>query len=241
MNKHQVWESAKRILVILAHPDDPEFFCGATIAHWVEAGHDVHYCLLTTGQKGTQNPDLSTDQITKIRKHEQIEAANKLGVKSVEFFDYIDGELFPDLEMRKEIVRIIRKYRAQIVVTSDPQNLFPSDFRINHPDHRAAGQAVVDAIFPACGSPLYFPELVQDEQLEPVSIEELWLSSTAQPNLILDMTELFNKKIDAILCHHSQINISENDFVKMMRTRFEIDPQTQKPFYPEKYRCIKFN
>ena len=135
------WDTPKEILIILAHPDDPEFFLGATIARWVNAGHTVRYVLLTRGDKGAQNELQTIEEILTIRKIEQEEAINILGVSSVEYLDYADGYLVPDLEMRKQIVRCIRKYQPQIIVTCDPSNVFPNQHYINHPDHRAAGQA----------------------------------------------------------------------------------------------------
>ncbi|NMC85770.1 MAG: PIG-L family deacetylase, partial [Anaerolineaceae bacterium] len=137
-----IWNSTKKILVILAHPDDPDFFCGATLAHWVQQGHEVRYCLLTKGQKGSQDVHASPEEMGELRVKEQNAAAAAIGVKSVEFLGYMDGEIFPDLEMRRQIVRVIRKWQPDILVGCDPQNLFPGDNRINHPDHRAAGQAV---------------------------------------------------------------------------------------------------
>jgi len=106
----ELWNEKKKILVILAHPDDPEFFCGATIARWCAAGHEVHYCLLTKGQKGAPDLTLSETELAAKRVIEQQAAADSLGVKSVEYMDYIDGEVLPDLDMRKKIVRVIRKW-----------------------------------------------------------------------------------------------------------------------------------
>jgi LmbE family N-acetylglucosaminyl deacetylase len=232
------WTEKKKILVILAHPDDPEFFCGAMISRWTSIGHEVRYCLFTTGQKGSQNVNQTPEELKSIRMQEQRNAVEMLGVKSVDFLDYVDGEIVPDLEMRKRIVRMIRKYAPQIVVTSDPQNIFPTDNRINHPDHRAAGQVVVDSVFPAAGNPMYFPDLVLNEHLEPVNIEELWLSATVQPNLVVDMTDYFENKISVILNHKSQIGPNAAEFVKFMRTRFVEDPISGKQYYPEKFKRI---
>jgi len=208
MNSENIegWNEKQKILVVLAHPDDPEFFCGAMIARWCGTGHEVRYCLLTQGQKGTQDPDMSPEKLAIIRKVEQQNAANLLGVASVEFLDYVDGELFPDNQMRLEVVKVIRRWQPTILVASDPRNLFPTDRRINHPDHRAAGQVVIDAAFPAAGNPSFYPELVKNDHLPPHTIREVWLSATAQPNLIVDMTAYFDRKLEAIHCHRSQIN-----------------------------------
>lgn len=232
------WNGPQKILVILAHPDDPEFFCGAMIARWCEMGHEVRYCLLTKGQKGTQDISMDPEKLAEIRVNEQKNAANALGVKSVEFLDYIDGEVFPDLEMRKKIVRVIRKWKPSILVTSDPLNYFPMDKRINHPDHRAAGQAVIDAAFPAAGSPVFFPELIENENLDPHSACEIWLSATSQPNLEVDLTEYFDKKLSAIHHHVSQIGLDLIQFDNRMHNRFEKDDNTQKMVFREKFHRI---
>lgn len=234
------WTNTKRILVILAHPDDPDFFCGAMLSRWCQQGHEVHYCLLTKGQKGAQDVNVIPEELAEIRAREQEAAAHEIGVKSVEFLDYVDGEVFPDLAMRKKIVRVIRKWRPEILVGCDPLNLFPNDNRINHPDHRAAGQVVVDAAFPAAGSPMFFPELIREEGLAPHTVEELWLSATSAGNLSVDLTDYFDSKLRAIHCHRSQINVPLEQFDAMMRQRFIADPVTGKEAFYEQFRRIKF-
>lgn len=234
------WTDKKRILVILAHPDDPEFFCGAMIARWCKLGHEVRYCLLTKGHKGASDLSISSEELAAKRVIEQNAAAESLGVKSVEFLDYVDGEVIPDLEMRKKIVRVIRKWKPDILLTSDPLNMFPTDTRINHPDHRAAGQAVVDAVFPAAGNPMFFSELMQEEGLEPHTVQEVWLSATAQPNLCIDLTDYFEDKLKAIHCHRSQINVPFEKFDSWMRERFTKDPESKKIWYEERFKRIKF-
>jgi LmbE family N-acetylglucosaminyl deacetylase len=235
------WTDSKKILVILAHPDDPEFFCGAMIARWCAAGHEVRYCLLTKGQKGAPDLSLSEEQLAAKRVVEQQAAADSLGVKSIEFLDYVDGEVIPDLAMRKKIVRVIRHWKPEILVTCDPLNLFPSDNRINHPDHRAAGQAVIDAAFPAAGNPMFFPELIRDEGLAPHSVEEIWMSATAQWNLSVNVYDHFEDKIKAIHCHASQIGRDAAEFDEWMRQRITTDPQTGEKVFEEHFRRLKFN
>jgi LmbE family N-acetylglucosaminyl deacetylase len=234
------WTNKKKILVILAHPDDPEFFCGALLARWCKAGHEVRYCLLTKGQKGAPDLSKSADELAAVRVVEQNAAARSLGVQSVEFLDYVDGEVIPDLEMRKNIVRVIQKWKPEILLTSDPINLFPTDTRINHPDHRAAGQAVVDAAFPAAGNHMFFPELITQEGLEPHSVQELWLSATAQPNFSIELTEYFDAKLAAIHCHRSQINIPYDQFDEMMRSRFLRDLESGRIWFEERFKRLKF-
>ena len=137
------WAVPQCILVVLAHPDDPEFFCGASIARWVKAGHQVHYCLFTYGDRGSSNVDEDISDLVRRREIEQRAAAARLGVNSVEFLGYPDGYLVPDLDNRKAVVRMIRKYRPDILVSCDPLNYYTYDLYINHPDHRAAAEAAI--------------------------------------------------------------------------------------------------
>ncbi|MFU8826309.1 MAG: PIG-L deacetylase family protein [Brevefilum sp.] len=198
------WDSLKDILVILAHPDDPEFFLGGTIARWIKAGHRLRYVLLTKGDKGAKDPELTAEEIVRVRMAEQTAAGKFLGVTSIDFLDYEDGYLIPDLVMRKAVVRFIRKYRPHILVTCDPGNLFPSQQYINHPDHRNAGQVVIDAVFPAAGNRFFFPELLT-EGFEPHEVEEVWMSLTNTPDVKLDVTENWSTKLEALKLHASQI------------------------------------
>ncbi|MEA3326408.1 MAG: PIG-L deacetylase family protein [Chloroflexota bacterium] len=231
------WETLKGILVILAHPDDPEFFFGGTIARWVKAGHSVRYVLLTKGDKGAGEDIESPEEVIKIRVKEQDNAARFLGVKSVAYLDYHDGYLIPDLEMRKKVVRAIRKYQPDILVTCDPTNYFPSQQYINHPDHRNAGQVVIDAVFPAVGNRFFFPEL-HEEGFFPHEVEEVWMSLTNTPDVTLDVTENWHDRIEALKMHASQIG-DPDAFEKRMLERVQKDDTN--PFrYEENFRVIKF-
>ncbi len=231
------WQTTQHILVILAHPDDPEFFCGATIARWTDAGHVVSYCLLTCGDKGTRDRQMSGERLCAMRHEEQKRAASLLGVHKVRFLDFPDGYLVPNLDLRKAITRVIRQERPQVVVTCDPQLLFVGDERINHPDHRAAGQACVDAIFPAARDHLYFPELL-DEGLEPHVVPEVWVSLPVEPNVVLDVTEFWERKIEAILCHQSQI-ADQEALRQRMKNRLAKGSNAENPRYEEAFRRIR--
>lgn len=232
------WESSQRVLAILAHPDDPEFFCGATIARWVQLGHSVHYCLLTRGDKGVRDAIMDPDELASIREGEQQCAANTLGVQSLTFLDYKDGCLVPSLETRKAVAREIRKLKPDIVVTCDPTYIFGEN-SINHPDHRAVGQIVVDAIFPGVGNPLYFAELLDEEGLAPHSVKEVWLTVTGQPNIVIDVTEFWETKIQALHCHETQISdMSQLD--ERLRGRHTPDTTLEQPRYEERFRRFKF-
>jgi LmbE family N-acetylglucosaminyl deacetylase len=233
------WESRQRILVILAHPDDPEFFCGATLARWTAAGHEVIYWLLTCGDKGTADRAISSEQLCNIRHLEQRAAAAVLGVHEVHFLGFPDGYLVPDLALRKEITRIIRAVRPDILVTCDPTSLFMGENRLNHPDHRAAGQAALDAVYPPARDHLYFPELLEVEKLEPHAVREVWVSGTLQPNVLMDVTGLWETKIRALYEHKSQIGDPQK-LAERMRSRLAPGSTPENPRYEEGFRRIVF-
>ena len=198
------WSSKKNILIILAHPDDPEFFCGGTIAQWIKSGNHIDYLLMTKGEKGINDNFDDSLNIIQIRYEEQRKAADVLGVDQIHYLDYEDGTLVPGVDARERIVAAVRTYRPDIVVTCDPTNFYMNDNYINHPDHRAAGQIVIDAIFPGVQNKLYFPALLK-RGLEPHRVEEVWISLPKKPNTSLDVTEEWPIKIKALECHLSQI------------------------------------
>ena len=237
METFEGWDTPKEILIILAHPDDPEFFLGATIARWIKAGHRLRYLLLTKGDKGSKEDSLSSNEVAQIRVEEQGAAGDYLGVDSIDYLNYEDGYLVPDLEMRKGIVRYIRKYRPQILVTCDPSNVFPSQQYINHPDHRNAGQAVIDSVFPAAGNRFFFPELLA-EGYQPHEVEEVWMSLTNEPDVKLDVTEHWDDKLQALKKHASQIG-EPRAFEKYMLDRVK-NGENEDFKYEEGFRRIKF-
>lgn len=235
------WTSPQNILVILAHPDDPEFFCGATLAKWAREGHHITYLLLTCGDKGfnpTTDPEMTTDKLCAIRHEEQYAAAKVIGADSVHIMDHPDGYLVPDLDLRRQVVREIRRHKPDILVTCDPQNLFAT-YGINHPDHRAAGQVVLDAVFPAAGNPVYFPELLE-EGFQPHMPKEVWCSLTTQPNVTVDVTETWEVKLQAILQHKTQVQDPEK-LIERFKSRRAEDSTEENPRYEEKFKVVKYS
>jgi LmbE family N-acetylglucosaminyl deacetylase len=228
----------EHVLVVLAHPDDPEFFCGGTLALWTQQGWAVDYCLLTRGDKGADDAASDPSALAQVREQEQRAAAALLGVRSVRFLDLPDGYLTPDLALRKQVVRVLRQVRPDIVVTCDPTNFFPSDRYINHPDHRAAGQATLDAVFPASGSALFFPELLSEEGLQPHRIRQVYVAMPQTANTLIDVTGTLERKIAALREHRSQIP-DQAGLEARIRERL-LDPASppEAPRYVERFRLI---
>jgi len=237
-NAPDAWENSQKILVILAHPDDPEFFCGATLARWARAGHAVHYFLLTNGNKGGGS-DVTPEKLCAVRQAEQKNAAKVIGARSVFFMDLEDGYLVPSLELRREMVRLLRREKPDILVTCDPSLLYTWLGRVNHPDHRATGQVVLDAVFPAAGNSHFFPELLKNESLQPHTPREVWVSLPAIPTVTLDVTGTWEVKMTALKEHKSQIG-DPLTFDQRMRSRHTEDSTDDTPRYEEKFRVLKF-
>jgi LmbE family N-acetylglucosaminyl deacetylase len=194
-------------VVVAAHPDDPDFGVAGTAARLVRDGHTVHYVVCTSGDAGTEDPALDPAELSRVREAEQRAAGQILGLSSVEYLRFPDGELEPSLALRKELVRVMRRLRADIVVCQDPRTLVDDDSTyINHPDHRAAGQAAVDAAFPAAGNPGAYRDLLA-EGLAPHKVKEVWFyfTNAAQVNHWIDISDTFELKIQALEAHESQI------------------------------------
>ena len=191
-------------MVIVAHPDDAEFMVAGTAATWARTGTEITYVIITKGDKGSDDPAMTPSRLTVIREAEQRAAGEILGVKHYVFMGYPDGYLQPTLELRRDLARIIRQYKPEVVITFDPTNRFVSDDYVNHPDHRAAGDAAMDAVFPSARDRLTFPELLADG-LEPHKVAQLWLGSAVRPNVWIDIAGVMDLKKAALRAHPSQL------------------------------------
>jgi LmbE family N-acetylglucosaminyl deacetylase len=194
-------------LVVAAHPDDPDFGVAGTAARLARDGHDVHYLMVTSGDAGSEDPSIPPTELMRVREAEQEAAGRILGLSGVHFLRYPDGELEPSLELRKAIVRVMRQLRVDIALCQDPRQLVDDDSTyLNHPDHRAAGQAALDAAFPAAGNPSAYRDLLV-EGLEAHKVREVWLyfTGSARANHFVDITETVEAKIAALAAHTSQI------------------------------------
>jgi LmbE family N-acetylglucosaminyl deacetylase len=231
-------EIPPRVLVVLAHPDDPEFFCGGTVARWTYEGWSVTYCLLTKGERGNDHTGTDLETLALQRMEEQRKAASVLGVQDIIFLDHPDGYLTPDLLLRKDVVRVIRKVKPEIVITCDPTNFFPSNRYINHPDHRAAGQATLDAVFPAAGSGLFFPELNDEEGMAPHKVSQVFVAGAQHPNMVVEVTDFIDRKIEALREHESQIADIEEVEQRLRKNMLDEESSPEAPHYIEKFKRI---
>ncbi len=201
MNKIYIPESA---LAIVAHPDDIEFSCVGTIARWIKGGTHVAYVLCTSGDAGIADPKLTRAQAAAIREAEALEAARIAGVTEVTFLHYPDGVLVASLDLRKELVREIRRFRPEVVLTGDPTLVWADDSYINHPDHRAASLAAVEAVYPAAGQPHVFEELAA-EGLKPHKPRKLYGTNWRSANTFVSIDDTIELKIEALRTHKSQM------------------------------------
>ena len=207
----------ERALVVFAHPDDAEFLCGGTIAKWVADGTDVRYVCATDGSAGWNGPDLARADIAATRTREMRDAAGVLGVSDVAFLGFVDGTLEVSLELRKGITREVRRARPDVIVTFDPSVRFVRRGYVNHPDHRAVGDAVLAVV--ACDAPTrpQFPDLLEDG-LEPFKVRELWLATEDGADTKVDIGDTIEKKIAAVRAHRSQLeNMGEDDIESRLR------------------------
>jgi len=202
-----------QVLLVMAHPDDPEFGAAGTTARWVREGKDVIDIVCTNGNKGTSDIKMKPEKLARIREKEQLAAAKILGVREVIFLRHPDQGLEDTPEFRKEIVRLIRMYRPDIVLTHDPHRRY-----IGHRDHRITGQVTLDAIFPYARDLLAYPDLLA-EGLQPHKVKEVWFSGSDEPNYCSNISDTFDIKIAAISCHKSQGAGSSPERIEQMRQR----------------------
>ena len=225
-----------RALAVYAHPDDPEISCGATLARWSAAGCQVHVLVLTRGEKGTHDPAIDLDELAG-RRHREMEASGKvLGLTGREQLAIDDGELVNSGKVREQIVAAVRRVRPDVVVCPDPTAVIFGDTYFNHSDHRVAGWATLEAVSPAAGNPHYFPLAGPPH---PVGV--VLLSGTLEPNVWVDVTASLETKVDALLCHASQLDGSEDLFRAVLRNRAEAEGHTAGVRYAESFRRLSLS
>lgn len=214
MTEQNGFYAPERVLIVVAHADDIEFGMGGTVARWSDAGTQVTYCIVTDNSSGSNDPTTERSHLIETRQKEQLTAAKVVGVEDVVFLNYPDGMLQHTLDLRRDLTRLIRRLRPQIVATMDPTLVFtPDNTYINHPDHRAASEAAIYAVFPSSETRPIFPELLA-EGLEPHKVEKLYLNFSLESNLFVDIRDTWQRKADALLCHKSQVGEDALEFVR---------------------------
>ena len=191
---------------MVAHPDDCDFGCAGTTAVWTDAGMEVSYCIVTDGDAGGSDRSAVRADVAAQRRREQTEAAAVVGVRDIEFLGYPDGRLMVSMDLRRDISRVIRTKRPQRVVCQSPVRNFTRIFA-SHPDHLAAGEATLDAVYPDSRNPFAHMELLDKEGLEPYTVDEVWLMGGTfgvQPDRVIDVTATADRKLAALRCHRSQ-------------------------------------
>ncbi len=228
----------KRVLTIHAHPDDQEFTIGGTVAKWARAGSEVMTVCITRGDSGSNektDPSMTKEQLARIREEEQHNACRVLGVKQVVFLGYPDGALQPTITLRRDLTRIIRKFKPDTVVTGDPTMRFYGNSYMNHPDHRVAADVALDAVFPSAGTRLIFTELLS-EGLEPHDVHRVFIHGAEKPDTFIDIRDTIETKIAALKEHRSQIN--DWDPGEMMREWAKEEGKEKGLEYAESFRLI---
>ena len=195
----------KRAMVVYAHPDDAEFGLAGTVAKWAKAGVEVTYCMVTNGASGSDDETMTREKLRDTRYAEQRAAAKILGVKHCVFLGYEDGYLYPTLEVRRDVARQVRIHKPDVLIAMDPTFRVADDFYVNHPDHIAAGEVALRAINPDASTRQMFPELWRDEHLEPHKPKLLLLQAFAQGGTVIDISDVLEVKIKALLAHTSQL------------------------------------
>lgn len=190
-------------MFVCAHPDDIEFASAGTAAVWAKQGSRVIYVIVTDGNVGSHEDGMTAVRLAELRRAEQTAAADVVGAECI-FLGYQDGFVQPTLELRKDLVRLIRQYKPNVVVCNDPTNMFPSDEYINHPDHRAVGQATLDAVFPASEMSLLYPDLAA-EGLVGHKVTYVYVNFTDKVNCYIDITETLDLKLESLRQHASQL------------------------------------
>ena len=204
----------KRILVVMAHPDDCDFGAGGSIAYWTSLGIHVSYCIITNGDQGGEESGIPLEEMAKVRQKEQRDAGKALGVEDITYLNYRDGWLAPSMELRKDIVKAIRIAKPDRLICQSPERNYERVFA-SHPDHLAAGETSVQAVYPDARNPFAFTDL-KEAGFEPWRVREVWMTGSPNPNHFVDITQTFDKKIAALHAHVSQ-TAHNKELEKMVR------------------------
>ena len=217
-------DEIKRVLVVMAHPDDCDFGAGGTIAQWSAKGIQVSYCIITNGDQGGEESGIPLEQMAQVRQKEQRDAGAALGVSDITFLNYRDGWLIPSIELRKEIVKAIRIAKPDRMLVQSPERNWERIFA-SHPDHLAAGETAIQAVYPDARNPYAFTDL-KEAGFEPWRVREVWMTGSPTPNHFVDITDTFSKKVAALHSHVSQ-TAHNKELERMVREWGERNAQAQ--------------
>jgi LmbE family N-acetylglucosaminyl deacetylase len=243
MKQKKISGKDKVVMAVVAHPDDVEFGCGATMARLSDEGAELIFVISTQGDRGSRAHNFGKEELVISRKKEQSDAAQILGAKEVIFLDEPDGGLMADLRFKEKVVKLVRKYKPNMIFTHDPSWFYRTDLKngasINHNDHRETGKAVLDAVYPLARDLSSFPEH-NEEGLTPHHVEEVFLFNQQEANYYFDVTKYVNKKIDSIKAHTSQIDQPE-EMAKRIKKRLAEIGKKAKMKYAEGFVYLFFN
>jgi LmbE family N-acetylglucosaminyl deacetylase len=226
----------EKAMAIYAHPDDIEFSCAGTTARWVKNGCKVSYLILTSGDAGIDDPEISKDDAVKIREMEAREAAKIAGVEEVLFLQEPDGMLQPTMELRKKIVKEIRRFKPEVVICGDPTVTLASESYINHPDHRAAAAAAIDAVFPAAGQTKLFEDIEEEFGYKAHKPRKVYISSWGEATTFVNIDSTIGTKVEALRAHKSQMNGWDPE--PMIRQWAQDSAKGKEMSFAEQYRVI---
>lgn len=229
-----------RGMVVVAHADDAEFGCSGTVAKWCSEGWEVVYVICTDGSKGSSNPEMTQKKLKDIRRQEQTAAGKVLGLKDVAFLDREDSMLQPTLDLRRDIAREIRSHRPDVLLCPSPtRNLHGEGWGVGHPDHLAAGEAALSAVFPTARDRLTFPELLE-EGLEPHKVSEVWVMGDTEPDVWVDVTDHVDTAAEALKQHASQLSWDADEAAEFMRRSRRRTAEGRGMQYAEAFRRIVY-
>lgn len=229
------WDEIERGMVVFAHPDDAEFGTAGTVARWSRDGKEVFYVVVTDGSKGSSDPEMTAEKLVATRRREQCEAARLLGVTDVSFLDFPDGLLQPTLEVRRAITACIRRHRPDVVIAQNPARDLTMGLFVQHPDHLAAGEATLAAVYPCARDRMTFPELLE-QGLEPHAVREVWVAGTSGPDYYVDISDTIEAKVKALQAHASQVGPNVDQFVPERARQLG---EQQGMAYAEAYKRIE--
>ena len=232
-----------KVMGIFAHPDDAEFFCGGTLARFAAEGAELMLVLATSGDKGSEDPEMTSERLAQIREEEATKAAHVLGAKDILFLRYPDGELTHSMELRRELVRLIRMYKPDVVVTSDPTAYWYGTGYINHPDHRVIGDVTLAAVFPIARDRLNYLEQERDEGLATHKVKRVYIAIPAEHNktTTVDVTNYVDTKIEALREHKSQWEPTEENIQRLKERALDSEAPEDSPRYVEYFRVMQLS